>query len=106
MNVRFDIMLLYEIVLTKTRDVFINKYDAQQIASLDGIRRFRLFEYPDGACVKVVTAAESVNSTSSANIYVRTEEEIPAAYEALIDRNIKELQVHIAKLSKLKKGFD
>lgn len=99
-------MLLYEIAMTKSYEIFINKYTAKQLASLDGIQRFRLFEYPDGACVKVVTAAESVNSTSSANIYVRTEEEIPAAYEALIDRNIKELQVHIAKLSKLKKGLD
>lgn len=99
-------MLLYEITMTKSEEVFINKYTAEQLASLDGIQRFRLFEYPDGACVKVVTADEIVNSTSLANIYVRTEEEIPAAYEELIDRNIKELQAHIAKLSRLKKELE
>lgn len=99
-------MLLYEITMTKSEEVFINKYTAEQLASLDGIQRFRLFEYPDGACVKVVTADEIVNSTSLASIYVRTEEEIPAAYEELIDRNIKELQAHIAKLSRLKKELE
>lgn len=94
-------MLLYEVVMTKTEEIFINKYTAEQLASLDGIQRFRLFEYPDGACIKVVTANDIVNPTSLTNIYVRTEEEIPGACEALIDRNIKELQARISKLSKL-----
>ena len=35
-------MLLYEIVVTKSEEIFINKYTAVQLASLDGIQRFRL----------------------------------------------------------------
>lgn len=95
-------MLLYEIVLTKSDEIYINKYTSQQIASLDGVKRFRLFEFPDGACIKTVSEQDILNPDSLMNVYVYSEKDVPEAKASLIDRNISALQHRITQLEKAK----